>query len=75
MIMESPVSSSVNIIDLIKIEDASFRQEGILQKMFNYGTFRLSTVGDETTYTFKYSDISSEDLKAVSKLISNAKKN
>lgn len=75
LVMESPVSNSVNIIELVKVEDASFRQEGILQKMFNYGTLRLATVGDETTYTFKYSDISGEDLKAISKLIANAKKN
>lgn len=73
LIMDSPVSNSVNIIEIKKIEDASFKQEGILQKMFGYGTFRLSTVGDETTYTFKYSDITSEELKEVSKLISRKK--
>ena len=74
MIMNSPVSTSINVIDLGSIEDASFRQENILQKLFRYGTFRLSTVGDETTYTFKYSDVSGEDLKAITKLISDAKK-
>ena len=74
MIMKSPFATSVNEIDLQSIEDASFRQDGILQKMFHYGTFRLSTVGDETTYTFPYSDASQEDLKAVSKLVSDAKK-
>ena len=74
MSMTSPVAHSVNIIDLKSIEDASFRQENLLQNLFNYGTLRLSTVGDETTYTFKYSDISGEDLKAITKLISDAKK-
>ncbi len=74
MIMTSPVSNSVNMIDLSSVEDASFHQNGVLQTFFHYGTLRLATVGDETTYTFKYSDISSEDLKAVSKLITNAKK-
>ena len=74
MIMTSPVVSSVNIIDLVSVEDASFRQETILQNLFHYGTFRLSTVGDETTYTFKYSDITGEDLKAITDLISDAKK-
>ena len=72
--MNSLVSTSVNIIDLGSIEDASFRQDTIWQKMFNFGTLRLSTVGDETTYTFKYSDIAPEDLKAITKLITNAKK-
>ncbi len=72
-VMNSLVSTSVNIIDLGSVEDASFRQESLLQKLFHYGTFRLSTVGDETTYTFKYSDISPAELRAVTKLISSAK--
>ena len=74
MTMTSPVATSVNVIDLQSIEDASFRQDGLLQKLFRYGTFRLSTVGDETTYTFPYSDVSPSELKAVSKLITDAKK-
>lgn len=73
MTMESLVSTSFNAIDLSSIEDASFRQDSLMQKLFHYGTFRLSTVGDETTYTFKYSDITPSDLKAVIKLISSAK--
>lgn len=74
LIMNSLVSSSENMIDLPSIEDVSFKQEGIMQQMFHYGTLRLATVGDETTYTFKYSDISREQLKAVSKLVTEAKK-
>lgn len=74
MVMSSPVASSINIIDLLSIEDASFHQNSILQNFFHYGTLRLATVGDETTYTFKYSDIDGEDLKAVTDLISRAKK-
>ena len=74
MIMNSPVSSSVNMIDLPSIEDASFHQNGVLQTFLHYGTLRLATVGDETTYTFKYSDISSEQLKAISDLITEARK-
>lgn len=73
--MLSLVSSSVNIIDLSSIEDASFRQGNIFQKIFKYGTLRLSTVGDETTYTFPYSDISPEELKKIAYLVSNVKKN
>ena len=72
-IMTSPFARSVNMIDLPSIEDASFTQSGFLQTMFHYGTFRLSTVGDETTYTFNYSDVAPSELKAVSKLITNAK--
>ena len=73
LIMKSPVVKSVNMIDLPSVEDASFHQTGFLQTTLHYGTFRLSTVGDETTYTFPYSDISSADLRAVSKLITSAK--
>lgn len=73
MVMKSPVVKSVNIIDLVSVEDASFHQSGLLQTTLHYGTFRLSTVGDETTYTFPFSDISSTELRAVSKLISSAK--
>ena len=39
-------------ISLGNIEDASFRQRGLLQSVFNYGSIRLSTEGDETTYRF-----------------------
>ena len=73
LIMKSPVVKSVNIIDLVSIEDASFHQNGFLQTMLHYGTFRLSTIGDETTYTFPFSDITPTELKAVSKLVSAAK--
>ena len=73
-IMMSPISSSINIIDLFSIEDASFRQDSLMQKMFHFGTLRLATVGDETTYTFTYSDIKPEELKAVTDLISEVKK-
>lgn len=69
----SIVSSSTNIIDLSSVEDASFRQDGLLQQLFHYGTLRLATVGDETTYTFKYSDINPDDLRDISELISDAK--
>lgn len=74
MVMISPLSNSLNMIDLSSIEDTSFSQDGLVQQIFGYGTFRLSTVGDETTYTFKKSDITQEELKAVSKLITSAKK-
>lgn len=41
-------------ISLTNIEDASFTQKGILQHMLNYGSLRLSTEGDETTYRFNF---------------------
>ena len=71
--MVSPMANSVNMIDLSSIEDTSFSQNGIMQKIFGYGTFRLSTIGEESTYTFKNSDITQEELRAVSKLVTIAK--
>ena len=41
-------------VSLSNIEDASFTQVGILQQVLNYGSIRLSTEGDETTYRFSY---------------------
>ncbi len=41
-------------ISLGSVEDASYTQNGLIQQMLGYGTIRLSTVGDENTYTFIY---------------------
>lgn len=41
-------------ISLGNVEDASFHQDGVLQSMFDYGSIRLSTEGDETTYRMSY---------------------
>lgn len=41
-------------VSLMNIEDSSYSQKGILQTLFNYGSIRLSTEGDETTYRFNY---------------------
>lgn len=41
-------------VSLINIEDASFSQETVTATLFNYGSIRLSTEGDETTYRFNY---------------------
>jgi len=41
-------------VSLGNIEDASFYQQGLLQQIINYGSIRLSTQGDETTYRFTY---------------------
>lgn len=41
-------------VSLSNIEDASYYQESIVHHIFNYGSIRLSTEGDETTYRFTY---------------------
>lgn len=41
-------------VSLSNIEDASYKQAGVVAHLFGYATIRLSTQGDETTYMFKY---------------------
>ena len=41
-------------MSLLNIEDTSFSQAGPIQYLFGYGSIRLSTEGDETTYRFDY---------------------
>lgn len=53
-IQTSLFSRHEQTVSLANIEDASFRQHGILQSLLNYGSIRLSTEGDETTYRFNY---------------------
>lgn len=53
-IQTSLFSRHEQTVSLSNIEDASYKQNGILPALFNYGTIRLSTEGDETTYSFSY---------------------
>ncbi len=41
-------------IDLASIEDVSYTQSNILQSLIGYGSIKLTTIGDETSYTYKY---------------------
>lgn len=41
-------------ISLSSIEDASYEQVGPLQQMLNYGSIRLSTIGEENTYRLSF---------------------
>lgn len=47
-------SNREQTVSLGSIEDASYTKNGIIQHMLDYGSIRLSTVGDETTYRFHY---------------------
>lgn len=62
-------SKSVNVIELVSIEDVSFKQENIGDHIFKLGTIRMSTVGDETTYTFKYVNTPKEELDMITHLV------
>ena len=61
--------SSTNVIELERIEDVSFHQQGIIGAVFNIGTLRMSTVGDETTYTFNMLDTPTDEVETISKLV------
>ncbi|MBQ3306214.1 PH domain-containing protein [Candidatus Saccharibacteria bacterium] len=67
-------SRSTNVIDLASIEDVSYRQTGLFDHLLHMGTIRLSTVGDETTYTFKYVAIPKARLDSITHLVHVAKK-
>lgn len=47
-------SQNDQIVSLGNIEDASYIQKGLFQMLFGYGSIRLSTQGDETTYKFSW---------------------
>lgn len=53
-IQTSLFSKKDQTISLANIEDASYRQKGLLQTILNYGAIRLSTEGEETTYRFNF---------------------
>lgn len=53
-IQTSLFSKKDQTISLANIEDASYRQQGLLQTLLNYGAIRLSTEGEETTYRFNF---------------------
>ena len=67
------LSRSTNVIDLLSVEDVSFAQNGILAHLFRYGTIRMSTIGDETTYTFKYIDKPNDEMDTITHLVHKAK--
>ena len=66
-------ANSTNIIELRRVEDVSFRQNGLIEQLLGIGTIRLSTVGDETTYTFRFASSSNERINQISDLIHSVK--
>ena len=56
-------------VSLGSIEDASYKRRGILQHLFNYGTMRLSTEGEETTYRFAFVENPKQQIAIVSNAV------
>lgn len=67
-------ANSTNIIELRRIEDVSFRQNSLIDHIFHLGILRMSTVGEETTYTLKYVDTPRDEVKTISHLVYKCKK-
>ena len=67
-------AKSANIIELSRIEDVSYKQTSIIEHLFSFGTLRMSTVGDETTYTFPYVDTPTDEVELIAHLIYTQKK-
>jgi hypothetical protein len=64
---------SVQTIDLASVEDVSFKKRGILQSLFDYGSLRLATVGDETTYQFNFVHDPEGQVRAISEVVQGVK--
>jgi len=62
-------SKRERVISLMDIEDVSFTQKGIMQSILNYGSLRLSTEGEGTTYYFNYASNPKETVANLSNAI------
>ena len=64
-VANSLFDTAMNVIDLVSVEDVSFKQAGLFEHLFEVGTLRMSTIGDETTYIFKYLDTPTDELETI----------
>lgn len=62
-------ANQTQIIELAKVEDVSFRQKGIMDHILKIGTLRMSTAGDETTYTFAMLETPRDEVDMISQLV------
>ena len=69
------MSQKKQVINLESIEDISYSRDGILQHLFDYGTVKLSTVGDESTYTFAFSPNPDKKAEFLSDIVEAAREN
>ena len=62
-------ANSTNVIKLSRVEDVSYHQKTLFDHIFKIGTLRMSTVGDETTYTFPWLDTPNDEVNTISHLV------
>jgi len=68
-IQTTPFSYRTQNVEIEHVEDCSFRQNGLIQMILNYGTIRLSTIGDEQTYRFTFVTQPSEQFKVINRVV------
>lgn len=68
-VANSLFDTAMNVIDLVSVEDISFKQAGLFEHLFEVGTLRMSTIGDETTYVFKYLDTPTDELETITHFV------
>ena len=68
-VANSLFDTAMNVIDLVSVEDVSFKQAGLFEHLFEVGTLRMSTIGDETTYVFKYLDTPTDELETITHFV------
>ena len=73
-IVSGILNTKKQVINLESIEDISFTQVGVMQHLFNYGTIKLSTVGDESTYTFNFAPDPSKKVELLGDIVEACKK-
>ncbi|MDR2523997.1 MAG: PH domain-containing protein [Candidatus Nomurabacteria bacterium] len=68
-IQNAPFAYRRQTIEIEHIEDVSYVQAGIFPSIFNYGTIRLSTVGDEHTYSFTFAANPDEQYNVINRVV------
>ena len=72
-IQTSLFSKREQTVSLGNIEDASYSQRGIIQHILDYGTVRLSTQGDEHTYSFTFVSRPKEEVAILNNAVESFK--
>ena len=65
----TPFAQRSQNVELEHIEDCSVSQSNPLQMIFNYGSIRLSTIGDEQTYLFTFVDSPKEQFQVINHVV------
>ena len=68
-IQAAPFSYRNQNIEIERVEDCSFHQSNIAQMLLDFGTIRLSTVGNEQTYIFTFAARPGEQFRVINNLV------